>query len=150
MSDAKRKIAQGLLGAAQSQTGLLGTPQGPYGPMGSGPALTPQEWNLYRHHLRNLNNLDKGGGFTQPTGEVSTVLQMVVGPIRGKYYNIPSVWNGRQLDQDAAIRQAFGGSGHGPDFWPSYPTPEAADNRYINEMHPLMDRDMQRMQRKRK
>lgn len=126
--------------------GLLGEAQGPYGPMGSGPQMSEQEWNLYNHHLYNLNNLDQGGGFTQPSGDVSTVLQRVVGPIKGKYYSIPSVWFGGELGEDAAMQQALGM--FGLDYWPAYDTPQAADDRYLNYMHPIMDRDMRRKKRK--
>ena len=121
--------------------GKIGSPQGPYAPMG-GTMMTPQERNLYQHHARNLVKLDQGGGFTQPSGDVSTVLQRVVGPIKRKYYSIPSVWGGKQLDQDASMRQAF--DSRGPDYWPSYPTPEAADERYLKYMHPIMERDLRR------
>lgn len=113
--------------------------------MGSGPKLSKQEQNLYNHHLYNLRHLDGGGGFTQPTGEVSTVLQRVVGPIKGKYYSIPSVWDGRALNEMESAGQAFGL--FGTDYWPSYPTPEAADDRYLNYLHPIMDRDMRRRER---
>ena len=96
--------------------------------------LNPQEQNLYQHHLSNLWG---GGRVVQPGGDVSTVLQAVVQGPDGRYYNIPTVWNGQALPVDAAQRQAaLAGWGN----WPAYASPEAADARYM-DMHGLMERD---------
>lgn len=96
--------------------------------------LTPQEQNLYQHHLSNLWG---GGRVVQPGGDVSTVLQSVVQGPDGRFYNIPTVWNGQALPVDAAQRQAaLAGWGN----WPAYATPEAADARYM-AMHGMMERD---------
>jgi len=56
-------------------------------------SLSPQEQNLYLHHL---NNLHGDGKVVQKNGDISTLLQAVVsGP--GGYYNIPTVWEGKEL-----------------------------------------------------
>lgn len=96
--------------------------------------LTPQEQFLYQHHLDNLWG---GGRVVQPGGDVSTVLQAVVQGPDGRYYNIPTVWNGAALPVDQALQQA---AQAGWQQWPGYATPEAADARYM-AMHGLMERD---------
>jgi hypothetical protein len=96
--------------------------------------LTPQEQNLYQHHLSNLWG---GGRVVQPGGDVSTVLQAVVQGPDGRYYNIPTVWNGQALDVPTAERQARLA---GMSNYPSYATPEEADARYM-AMHGMMERD---------
>jgi hypothetical protein len=100
------------------------------------PALTPQEQNLVEHHL---NNLYGPGKVISPTGDVSTVLQAVTTrrPDGSRYYNIPTVWDGKALTIDEASERA---AKVGWDKWPSYATPEQADLRY-EWMHGLMEKD---------
>ena len=97
--------------------------------------MTPQEQYLYSHHLDNLWG---PGKVVQPGGETSTVLQTVVTGPDGKYYNIPIVWNGQVLPQRQAEERA---AAVGWDKWPSYPTPQAADDRY-EAMHAYMEKDL--------
>jgi hypothetical protein len=96
--------------------------------------LTPQEQFLYQHHL---NNLYGTGKVIQSNSDISTVLQAVVTGHDGKYYNIPTVWDGQVLPPDQAAQRA---ASAGWDKWPSYSTPDAADARY-EAMHAYMDKD---------
>jgi hypothetical protein len=97
--------------------------------------LTPQEQFLYQHGLKNQF---MGGGFRQPNGEMSTILQTTVeGP--GGYYNIPTVWQGQQLPWPLAREMA---RLTGWDKWPVYPSEDAALARYM-AMHAYMNKDAQ-------
>lgn len=98
--------------------------------------LTPEEQHLYQHHVYNMNN---GMEVRQPDGSVSTILQAVVDGPNGKFYNIPTVWGGEVLPIPEAL-QAVQQTG-GLEKWPSYATPEEADQRYM-AMHGYMDRDI--------
>ncbi len=100
-----------------------------------GMGLSPQEQNLYWHHL---NNLYGPGKVEQPNGDISTVLQAVVGGPGGQFYNIPTVWNGQQLTVPEATARAVD---VGWRNWPSYASPELADLRY-ETMHGMMGRDV--------
>src|SRR5215472_694956 len=51
--------------------------------------LTPQEMHLYIMHLNNLAR----GGYVQPGGQTSTLIQMGVGDDPGPATNIPSLWD---------------------------------------------------------
>jgi hypothetical protein len=96
--------------------------------------LTPEEQNLYAHHLNNiaLNHI-----VTNPDGSHSTLLQAVVQGLGGKFYNIPTVWEGKVLP----IRQAEDRAAQlGWSHWPAYQTPEAADARYAL-MHKYIEQD---------
>src|SRR6516225_9226398 len=53
--------------------------------------LTPQEQNLYKYHLTNLAG---SGKIIRPSGQISTVEQAVVEGPGGKFYSIPTVWDG--------------------------------------------------------
>lgn len=99
-------------------------------------ALTPQEQHLYQHHVYNLNN---GMEVRHDNGDVSTILQAVVTGPNGKFYNIPTVWGGKVLPIDDALK-AVQDTG-GLDQWPSYNSPEEADARYMT-MHGYMDKDV--------
>jgi hypothetical protein len=95
--------------------------------------LTPQENFLYQHHLKNLY----GSGKTiSPGGDISTVLQAVVPGPGGRYYNIPTVWDGQALTTDESMSRAAALGWH---QWPSYATPEQADLRY-DWMHGILSR----------
>jgi hypothetical protein len=95
--------------------------------------MTPQEQNLYQHHLDNLSG---DGKVTQPNGDISTVLQAVVGH-DGLFYNIPLVWDGKTLSPDDAAKRA---GAQGWQNWPAYATADAADARYA-QMHNFMEKD---------
>lgn len=97
--------------------------------------LTPQEQFLYQHHL---NNLYGAGKVVYPDGTISTLDQAVVQGPQG-YYSIPTIWEGQQLSPDLAAQRA---AAVGWDKWPSYPTPEAADARYVGQMHEYLGRDV--------
>lgn len=102
------------------------------------PPLTPQEMNLYYHHLHNMQ---PGRWIDQGNGTVSTVIQKNEdagdwGGVPGTPTNFPSVWNGKELKGDAlwnAIQPM--------SQWPPYPSYEAGDRRYLDQMHPAMELD---------
>jgi hypothetical protein len=90
--------------------------------------LTPQEQNLYQRHLDVLN---AGQGVQNPDGSTSTLYQTSA-DIDGKTYNFPTVWDGKILPPDQAIKRAI--DEKGLNYWPSYSSPDAAEQRY-NQMH---------------
>jgi hypothetical protein len=100
-----------------------------------GMSLSDPEQNLYTHHLTNLYG---PGKVVQPNQDISTVLQSVVTGPDGKFYSIPTVWDGKVLPPDQASKKA---ASVGWDKWPSYDTPEAADARYM-QMHDYMNKDV--------
>lgn len=101
--------------------------------------LTPEEMNLYRHHLMNMK---PGRWIKQPDGSTSTVIQRSedgqdFGGLAGQAYNFPSVWHGKELRGDPlwdAVQPM--------NQWPHYDTYEEADQRYMGQMHPAMELDM--------
>ena len=95
--------------------------------------LTPEEKYLYQTHL---NNLYGTGKIVHPDGGISSLLQMSFDQ-GGKTYNIPTVWGGRQLHPDDAIRFA---NRVGIDKFPSYGSGEEAEARY-EAMHKYLERD---------
>jgi len=103
------------------------------------PPLTPQERNLYDHHLYNMRHgkwIDQGGG------TFSTVIQKNedagdYGGVPGTPTNFPSVWNGKELKGDALYDAVQPMS-----QWPPYPSYEAADARYLGQMHDPMALDV--------
>lgn len=97
-------------------------------------SLTPQEQNLYMHHLGNLVG---PGKVPQPDGSISTILQETV-EHDGRTYNIPTVWDGKVLAPKEAEARA-GASGW--DKWPSYGSEKEAESRY-QAMHGYMDADV--------
>ena len=108
-----------------------GAPSAGIGQLG----LSPQELFLYQHHLGNVQS---GMQLNNADGSTSTVLQMVVDGPGGKFYSIPSVWDGKALTEPEARKRA---AQVGWDKWPSYRTPEEADARYM-QMHDFMARDV--------
>jgi hypothetical protein len=96
--------------------------------------LTPQEQALYQLHLSNLWG---NGGVNNPDGSRSTLYQMTASPDGSNYYTVPTVSNGQILPPDVAWQQA---QQQGLSQYPSYPSPEAADARYM-QMHGYMDQD---------
>jgi hypothetical protein len=97
-------------------------------------SMSPQEQNLYMHHL---NNLYGPGKVVHANGDVSTLYQAVVPGPGGLYYNIPTVWDGQILDRYSAQQRA---AQAGWANWPGYATPQQADMRY-EQMHMFIDRD---------
>jgi hypothetical protein len=110
--------------------------------------LNPQEKSLYQRHLRNLYG---SGGVDNPDGTRSTLFQSVQ-EHNGKFYNIPTVWDGKietqpwtnpntgetmPMPNDTALKNV---EKAGWDSFPSYDTPEEADARY-NQMHDFMQKD---------
>lgn len=110
--------------------------------------LTPQEEALYQRHLTNLTGT---GGVDNPDGSRSTLYQAVQ-EHDGKFYNIPTVWNGkREVEKwtdpktgkiwDVPNKTALENVARsGWDKFPSYSTAEKADERY-EQMHKFMERD---------
>lgn len=96
--------------------------------------LSPQEQNLYNHHLTNLLG---GGKVTNPDGSISTIFQAAVGN-GDKTYNIPTVWGGKILPVPQAIEQVEKTGGW--NRWPSYPSVDEAEARY-GLMHDYMGED---------
>lgn len=101
--------------------------------------LTPEEQALYIRHLQNLWGT---GGVDNADGSRSTLFQMSSGP-PGNVQNIPTVWNGAILPPGAAL-MAAGQAGR----FPSYPTHEAAEDRY-DKMHDFLGRDTAKFMDKR-
>jgi hypothetical protein len=97
--------------------------------------LTPQERGLYERHLANLNG---PGKVAHPDGSISTLYQMSVTGPGNRVYNIPTVYNGKILHPDEAIRNA---DQQGWETFPSYPDQATADARY-QQMHGYMDQDV--------
>jgi hypothetical protein len=100
--------------------------------------MGPQEQNLYDHHLGNLYG---GGKVTSPLGDISTLYQAVVPGPYGRFYNIPTVWDGQILTTQEAAEKA---ASKGWDNWPSYTTPDAADLAYEARVHPAAAQDVGR------
>jgi hypothetical protein len=114
--------------------------------------LTPQEEALYRRHVDNLTG---PGGVDNPDGSRSSLYQAVQ-EHNGKFYNIPTVWNGKrevekwtdpndpQRVMDVPNTTALANvEREGWGKFPSYATPEQADERY-DKMHGYMERDTAR------
>ncbi len=96
--------------------------------------LSPQEQFLYQHHLDNLVG---PGGVTNADGSRSTVLQTSA-ERDGQTYNLPTVWNGQELEP----RAAYGPVGQvGWNRFPAYPDDTTAEARYA-QMHRYMDEDV--------
>lgn len=101
--------------------------------------LTPQEMNLYRHHLEHLapgERFQSRNELGQPEGTTSTVYQMTTEQ-DGKVYNVPTIWHGKRLSPRDA-RKYIGKLSN----WPSYSSEEEAQRRY-DEMHGAMELDME-------
>lgn len=110
--------------------------------------LTPQEQALYGRHLTNLYG---AGGVDNPDGSRSSLYQAVE-EHGGKFYDIPTVWDGKiQTEKwthpqtgkvwDIPNQQALQNVERaGWDSFPSYTTPEQADARY-GQMHDYMEKD---------
>lgn len=97
--------------------------------------LNQQENNLYLHHQ---NNLETGKAVQNADGSVSTVRQITV-ERGGKTYNIPTVWDGKILSNQDAIKRA---GQEGWDKWPSYKSDKEAQARY-DQMHQVMGKQVE-------
>lgn len=133
-------VPQALMAQQQSNQQAIGAMRAAQTPYSLDQAntelkLTPQEQFLYQHHLSNLTG---SGKVMQPGGDISTVLQAVVTGPDGRFYNIPTVWEGQILSPEQARQRA---AAVGWDKWPSYAAPTVADERYM-AMHRYMDRDV--------
>lgn len=95
--------------------------------------LTPEEKNLYDTHLRNLIG---PGGVDNEDGSRSTVKSMMV-EFDDRTFVLPTVYNGKILDQDEAIAKA---KEIGLDKFPSYGSQEEAEKRY-DQLHKYMEKD---------
>lgn len=109
--------------------------------------LNQQEQFLYQTHL---NNLYGPGGTNNDDGSRSTLYQSVQ-EHNGKFYNIPTVWNGNRETEpwtnsqgktfDVPNSTALSNvSKVGWDKFPSYDDPDTADTRYA-AMHDYMEQD---------
>lgn len=109
--------------------------------------LNPQEQALYQRHLTNLNG---PGGVDNPDGSRSTLYQSVQ-EHNGKFYSVPTVWDGKRETEpytrpdgstlDVPNQTALANVDKaGWETFPSYATPEAADDRY-DQMHGYMEQD---------
>jgi hypothetical protein len=96
--------------------------------------LSPQEKNLYEHHLQNLWGPT---GVDNANGSRSTLYQMSYEGPDGRTYNVPTVWNGQILQPDAAWAQA---QSAGLQNFPSYNNADAAEQRY-QQIHNHMEWD---------
>jgi hypothetical protein len=96
-------------------------------------SLTPQEQALYQRHLTNLYG---PGGVTNANGSRSTLFQASV-EHEGKTYNIPTVWDGKILPVDQALKRV---EAEGWDKFPAYSSEQEAETRY-QRMHAFMDED---------
>src|SRR6266436_7698193 len=95
--------------------------------------LTPQEQNLYKMHLENLSG---PGGVDNPDGSRSTLKQITV-EANDKAYNIPTVWEGKVLSNEEAMKRV---DAYGWHKFPSYDTEDKAQARY-DAMHSYMEKD---------
>jgi len=98
--------------------------------------MTPQELNLYNHHINNLVGIGK---VRNKNKSISTIRQMTV-EMDGRSYNVPTVWDGKILSNRQAMERA---AQVGWDKWPSYGSRAAAEQRY-NQMHSVMEQDTAR------
>lgn len=115
--------------------------------------LSPQEQGLYMRHVTNLygpGGVDNAPTPEEPGGSRSTLYQTVE-PHDGKFYNIPTVWDGKRETEpytrqdgstlDVANPTALSKVAKtGWNTFPSYPTADAADARY-GQMHDYLDKD---------
>lgn len=110
--------------------------------------MNKQEADLYKRHLFNLYG---SGGVDNPDGSRSSLYQAVQ-EHDGKFYNIPTVWNGK-IETEPWTRPSDGKTFDVPnatalqnvqkegwDSFPSYQTANEADERY-DQMHGFMERD---------
>jgi hypothetical protein len=95
--------------------------------------LNKREQALYRWHLDNLWG---SGGVTGEMGNRSTLMATTVG-FGGRTYLIPTVWDGKIVDEDEAVLRA---KKMGLRNFPQYKSVKEAQARY-SRMHDYMDMD---------
>lgn len=98
--------------------------------------MTPEEQALYMRHLGNVTG---PGGVDHPDGGRSTLYQMST-QIGDRVYNIPTVWDGKIVPPEQALKLAFM---EGINKFPSYASIDDAEARYM-AMHRFMDMDIAR------
>lgn len=103
--------------------------------------LNDQEKELYSRHLKNAKN----GGVKNQDGTVSSLRAMTV-EVEGRTYVVPTVWAGKVLDPDEAMKRV---EKEGFDRFPSYTSAAEADARY-EAMHKFMEEESAAELRKRK
>jgi hypothetical protein len=145
-----RPVRHQIRGQVRHQLGSRATPEAPAPTEASASPnlqaadkamkLNPQEKALYQRHLDNLNG---PGAVHNKDGSVSTLYQAVVQGPDERFYNIPTVWDGKILDTNAAIDRV---KKEGWDKFPSYNSIRQAQGRY-DEMHKYMNRDARAKQR---
>lgn len=133
--------------ALKSETGSQVAPTYNFDTATKEMGLNPQEQYLYQKHLENLTG---SGGVDNPDGSRSSLYQSVQ-EHDGKFYNIPTVWNGKREVEpytkddgtvmDVPNATALSNVGkEGWDKYPSYSNPDEADARYT-QMHGYMEKD---------
>jgi hypothetical protein len=95
--------------------------------------LTPEEKALYERHLTNLSG---SGGVDNPNGSRSTLFQASI-EHDGRTYNIPTVWDGKILPINDALKRV---EAEGWNKFPSYDSEDEAEARY-GKMHDFMEKD---------
>jgi hypothetical protein len=100
--------------------------------------FTPQERFLYYHHMDNLLRGSAGAVRNPGSGSISTVYMRTAKGPDGRIYTIPSIWDGKVLDQRGAVQKA---AAAGWDKWPGYKNEQQAQAAYRN-MHDLFEQDV--------
>jgi hypothetical protein len=95
--------------------------------------LNKRETRLYERHLANLYG---GGGIDTGMGSRATLLTQTITE-NGRTYVIPTIWDGKVLGPDQALKRA---RKEGLARFPAYRSVEAAEKRY-RDMHEYMDMD---------
>lgn len=111
--------------------------------------LNPEEQALYQRHVSNLygaGGVDNDGSDPNlPAGTRSTLYQTSF-ERDGKTYNVPTVWDGKILKPDAAIKRA---EAEGLEKFPAYGSQQEAEDRY-GQMHDYMEKDTNQFQQDQK
>jgi hypothetical protein len=108
--------------------------------------LTPEEMNIYRHHLENLtpnrwNKLDDGSTMTVYS---RTELGDEYGGKPGRWYVFPSYWSEHKNDVNKGVLDGdkLWDAIQPMSQWPDYASQKEADDRY-RELHGAMEMDME-------
>jgi hypothetical protein len=98
--------------------------------------LNKRETRLYERHLTNLYG---SGGIDNGLGSRATLLTQTVTE-KGRTYVIPTIWDGKVLGPEQALKRA---RKEGLARFPAYSSVEKAEKRY-RDMHEYMDMDGER------